>query len=348
MRLALALALAVAPSAAFGFAHTGTTSWTRPIGLSVSLETAIGVGTFVSSEYADDPYYGSSLSLDPSYALDEELTLSLHLGFAYEWTYLVTPCRAATGPRPAGAPAQDCSDTGDPNGRRFDLDDVSLSLSHAGLELPLELTLDGRASVALPTSRGSRAATNVLTAGLGVGLRRSFELFTPSIGLSFSKYFPIDDAPLAEMGDTDVPIGRCRDPLKTSCLLLSGFVPSWRLGVELGVGFELGNGFDASISFGYAYTAKFGRAPDAASSPRLDADGQRIVTGVGASDTTSGGLELGFTPEATGEAWRFALGVSSSQPARTEDGRALRFPFFDFISPANNYSAWYLSVSWTP
>jgi hypothetical protein len=40
-----------------------------------------------------------------------------------------------------------------------------------------------------------------------------------------------------------------------------------------------------------------------------------------------------------------STGLSSLQPALTADSSSLRFPFFDFISPSNNYTKWYLTAT---
>lgn len=319
--------------------------WWAPLGLSVSLDASVGTGTFVASRFADDPYYASTLSVSPSWALTEDLTASASLGLSYEWTALVTPCHPASGPRPAGAPAEDCSDTADPNGRRADLDDLTLALAHRELYALEGFVLGARTSIALPTSRASRAASVVATWGLGATISRPVGPVTPSLSLGFAKYFALDDAPLADAdtGEGQLPIGRCRNGRTTACVLLSGFVPSWRAGLDLSVEVELPAGFDVSLAVGYSYTANHGRAPDAARSTRRDADGTPVVDGTGAFDGTSGSIELGY---AVTEQLRVALGVASAQPALTADNSALRFPFFDFLSPANNFSAWYAAVSW--
>lgn len=319
--------------------------WWVPLGLSVSLDASVGTGTFVASRYADDPYYASTLTVSPSWALTEDLTASASLGLSYEWTALVTPCHPASGPRPAGAPAEDCSDTADPNGRRADLDDLTLSLAHRELYALEGFVLGAGTSVALPTSRASRAASLVLSWGLGATISRPIGPVTPSLSLGLRKYFALDDAPLADAdtGEGQLPIGRCRNGRTTACLLLSGFVPSWRLGLDLSVEVELPAGFDVSLGLGYSYTANHSRPPDAARSPRRDAAGTPVVDGVGEFDGTSGSIELGFTVT---EQLRVGLGVASAQPALTADNSAVRFPFFDFLSPANNYSAWYAAVSW--
>lgn len=316
-----------------------------PVTVAVGFDASVGSGTFAGSRFVDDPYYASTLSLEVSRELVEDVTLSLGLALTFEWTGLVTPCHEASGPRPPGAPAQDCSGSNDPNGRIADFDDLALSLSHAHLYQLAGFVLSGRATVAAPTSRASRAATNVLTLGGGLGISRPIGRFTPSVSAGLSKYFATDDAPLAaaDSGEGGIPLGRCRQVGSTACLLLAGFVPSWRFGVDLAVAVELPGAFDATVSVGYAYTGNHGRAVDARSSTRTDANGELIVDGDGAFDSTSGVVELGY---AVDDGMRVALGLASSQPARTADNGGLRFPFYDFVSPANNYSAWYAAVSW--
>ena len=39
-----------------------------------------------------------------------------------------------------------------------------------------------------------------------------------------------------------------------------------------------------------------------------------------------------------------SLSLSSAQPAWTFDGKSLRFPFWDFISPNNNFSSFGVSL----
>jgi long-subunit fatty acid transport protein len=97
------------------------------------------------------------------------------------------------------------------------------------------------------------------------------------------------------------------------------------------------------VKLGYAYSRKFGSSGDAFSSTRTDADGDRIATGVNEDDTTSGSIEVAY---AFDDHWSLAGGIASSQPAKTAGGKSLRFPFFDFISPANNYTGYYLYLSY--
>lgn len=322
-------------------------AWWSAIGGSASLESVVGIGTFVSGNKNDDPYYSSTLSLAPSWKMDEDSALSLALSLTYEWTYLITPCHPASGPRPTGAPAEDCSDTADPNGRRGDIDDLTLGYSHGKIIELFGVRLTGDASLAFPTSRGSRAARNLFTLGGGLGLSRALGPVTPSLSWGFAKFFPRTnadsrDAIAAVQGD--IPIGQCPSFRNTNCILLSGFVPTWRtsIGVSVAADIVWVDGLSVSTSFSYAYSRRHGTGGDALSSTKTDADGKPIVDGVNESDTTSGTIEISY---AILDELSVSGGVSSAQPAKSARGN-IRFPFFDFISPANNYTGFYVSLAY--
>jgi hypothetical protein len=321
--------------------------WWAPIGVDLGLDTTVGIGTFVASEKADDPYWSSTISLAPSWKFDEHLAASLSLSLTYEWTYLVTPCRPASGPRPEGAPALDCSDASG-TGRRTDFEDLSLEIGHDRLVELEGLKLDGGAAIRLPTSRDSQAAGNLFTLSGALGISRAFGPVTPSFTVRFAKFFPKSASPAldAEESYGDPPIGRCASFRQTDCIFLVGFVPTWRTGFDLGLSAEIPwvEGLSISMELGYRYTKKHGRDTDALSSTRTDATGRPVVDGTNEADTTSGTIELGY---AFAEKWSARLGVSSVQPAKTEDGGGLRFPFYDFISPANNYTGWYLGLGYS-
>jgi hypothetical protein len=324
------------------------TSTATGFGASVTLDAAAGAGSFVAYDKADDPYWASAISLDASWSLDQHLTIAAAASLSWEWTFLVTSCTDATGPRPAGAPARDCSDTNDPNGRRTDLSDIDLQLAYDDLYTFGPLSFSARTSLALPTSRDSRATDNLFTFGLGGRAKLALDPFSAGLGLSFHKLFPTAEASVLEAVEAEarerggVSVIRCASFRRDTCLLLSGFVPSWRSAIDLEAGFEFPwiEGLSASIGAGYQYSRRYGREPDRHTSPKVDEDGTRIADGINEGDTTSGSIELAYQLD---DRLSFAFGVTSQQPARTADNKSLRFPFYDFISPAQNFSAWYLS-----
>lgn len=323
----------------------GVVPWWAPLSVGAELGFAVGSGTFVSSRFADDPYWSSSIGVSSKWSLGDARSLSIDLEASYEFTYLVTPCRAASSSRPAGAPALDCSDAND-YGRRGQFEDIDLSYSDDELLLFDVFTLGGRAGISLPTGYGSIAARNLFTLRGGLVFSAEFDFFKPSIGLGFSKFFPTREGRALNAEDLpdDLPIGRCASFRQTDCVLLAGFVPSWRAGFDAGAEVQLSEQVSLGVGFGYRYSRSFGRAPDAATSPRRDSFGNIIADGVSSSDTTSGDISLTYSID---DAWSATFGLSSAQPAKTADNQALRFPFYDFISPGNNYSAWYLSLSYS-
>jgi hypothetical protein len=327
---------------------------TSSVGGSISLDASVGAGTFVAYDKADDPLYASTLTIEPTWSFEQYWTAAISVAVGYEWTYLVTSCDPASGPRAAGAPSRDCSDTNDANGRRASLSDIELSLTRDEIYRLELFSVRARGSVALPTSRESRHTDNVLT--LGAGITAGFDLseWAPvsfDLGFSINKFFPTAQAAQLEEAEAEaiarggVPVIRCATS-RNSCILLSGFVPTWRTGIDLTAKVDAPwvEGLSATVSFGYQYSRRFGRDPDGSSSTKTDLSGSPVVDGTSDDDTTSGLIELGY---AIDENVSVSLGVASQQPAKTADGKRYRFPFYDFISPGNNYSAWYVSGSFS-
>lgn len=325
----------------------GDRPWWAALGGRIALDNFVGTGTFVPHRHADNPYYASMLTLQPSWALSKELHLGLFYAFIYEWTNLVTPCHAPSGPRAAGAPAEDCSDTEDPSRRRHDQFDLELSLSHSSLFAEGPFNVSGWAGVAVPTSRYSFEMGNLFTLGGGGSADLVFGPLSLYLAGSIRKFFPTAEARVLTAAEVEaqaaggVPIGRCAAFRQDACVVLGGFAPSWRGTIIAGATVQIPwiEGLSATVSAGYIYDRRFGRSPDAFTSTRTDADGRAVVNGVNESDLSRGLIDLTYHVDAH---FSVSAGVFSFQPARTADGKGLRFPFFDFISPAQNYTAWYL------
>jgi hypothetical protein len=332
---------------------TAAVSATSPAGpwsalsVDVALESSVGIGTFVADVHADAPYYASTLSLSPAWAVLDTLSVGLDLSATYEWTRWVTPCRPKSGPRTTGAPQEDCSDTDEANGRRWDLGDVGLWLSKDGLYALGGVELSGSTSIGLPLSRASRATGLAFSWGAGLSASRALGPVTLGLGLRWRKMFPLRAAnalDAADVEDARIPITRCASFRRTDCVLLTGFVASWRGAADLSARVRIVDGLSAGASIGYAYTRSFGTGGDARSAVRTDVDGRVVVDGVNEFDSTSGSVDVRWAPR---DDLALSLGLASVQPARTADGKALRFPFWDLVSPANNFSALYLEVRYS-
>lgn len=340
----LLLTIGVSPAA------KTSTHAASPFAASASIDFSVGSGSFVAYDKADDPLYTSTLTLAPGWSFAEHMKIGAQLALTYEWTNLVTACSAASGPRPAGGPQEDCSDTNDANGRRLSLSDLTFSFAHDQVYALDPIIFAASASLALPTSRESRATNNVLTIGGNAGASIELEMFKIGLGFGLRKFFPTAEASVLDAVEAEarqrggVPVIRCASFRRESCLLLTGFVPSWRVAIDADATIEAPwvEGLSATIAFGYQYSRRYGRALDAFSSMKTDAGGRIIVDGTNEDDSTSGTIEVAYELD---DRLSFALGVTSQQPAKTADGKSLRFPFYDFISPASNFSAWYLSAT---
>jgi hypothetical protein len=329
-------------------AEVAATPWWAPLGGRVVLDNVVGVGTFVPGRNTDNPYYASALTLTPSWALSESLSLNLYSLLTYEWTYLATPCHPASGPRASGAPKQDCSDADGSDGNRFDQEDLQVGLQHSRLLELGPVIMGAQGLVALPTSRISRFTGNLFTLGAQGSANATFGPVAFYFNLSLRKFFPSATAAVLEQAEVDakrgdgLAIGNCASFRQSSCLLLSGYVPTWRIGSDLTASItppplpEL----TISVTFGYYYTRRYGGPDDGLRAVTTDDEGAPIADGVNADDLTLGAIDLSYWLD---DHFAVSLGTFSLQPARTADGKALRFPFYDFISPANNFTTWYLS-----
>jgi hypothetical protein len=314
--------------------------WYERFGGDASLDTFVGIGTFVRDRHADDPYWASTLTLSPSFEIIEDLTVGLFFSLTYEWTHLVAPCHPASGPRPEGAPQEDCSDTNDPNGQRFDLLDLILSVKHAKIVEVGPFSWSATGKIAFPTSRTSRHANNILSLGAKTGLALDLKPFSLGTTFELYKHFPTAKAAVLDAIEADnggaPPIGRCASFRETSCVALQGFVANYNLKADLEVGFDFPwiEGLSTSISIAYLYARRFGRAPDEFTS--------LYSNGINHEDSTIGTFDLSYE---LADHYTFSFGIFSWQPARTADGKKPRFPFYDFISPANNYTTWYTTFT---
>jgi hypothetical protein len=117
-------------------------------------------------------------------------------------------------------------------------------------------------------------------------------------------------------------------------LFYNGF-KNWSIGSALGL--NLGwNLYDAPLD----YKTPIWRSVDGMSDTSADAatsNGGRNYT-----MSTSGGLSATYTIKNM----YLTLGTSSGQSLWTADGNGYRFPFWDFISPANNLSSVYVDTTW--
>lgn len=299
------------------------TGWKEKFrGSSASFSSSVGTGTFVADEFADSPYLDTSLSFSVRYKLAPKHSLNAGWGLTYE---LSTPDNA--------------------EGRRFTPNNTTLGYSYSYGPLLAKINLSASARVALPTSYESQYNGTIFNLTVGPNLSRSFlkDKLTLALTSRFTKYVPNSPNRGLRNGDPNTGTGKTQTgetPNYASAYCREG--ANFCSGGSLNANYSFYN----SLSLSYSFTEKLSASLSAGvtnvfkySVPEVNSDPNLPLTG--RSDTTEGGLSVGYqlTP-------RYSLsgGFSSSMPALTDDQTSIRFPIYDFTSPANNYTSWFASL----
>lgn len=285
-----------------------------------SLSLYMGAGTLVLDAYSNNPYLSQELFLRPRFWLGKTQNLQLLWLMECEYT------------------APD-----DPAGRYCNWSDVGLSYQHVNLwqDPWLEGRLLGSAHVWLPASLQSQQNHTLvnLRASLSYIASLAKKRLQLIYGLSLQKYLParrVRGFRGPEFDVTGMPLCLARSSAGTDGACGSGgpMNDNWLLVNSLGLQWYFHDTLWLALSLSIWNYFRF--AVD-----EVGADPDLPLTG--RSDFTWGLIELGYQ-------WRphvvFGVGLSSRQPALTADGDAIRFPFWDFVSPANNYSKFYLTATW--
>lgn len=284
-----------------------------------ALSTYMGSGTFVLDNYSNNPFVSQELLLRPRLWVGEQQNLQLLWLLECEYT------------EPDGQTGHRCSPS-----------DMRLSYHHINLwqDPWIEGRLMGSLQVWLPTSYESQSSSTVMNLRasllyLATVLAARLQL---SWGFSLQKYLPSDKvrSPRDDSsGGTGIPVclsrpgageGACGSggPLNDNWLLINALGAQWYFQPNLWLSLSL------SIWNFFRYSVD-----------ELGSDSE--LPAAGRADLTWGTLELGYQ-------WRrhyvFAFGLTSRQPALTADGKAPRFPFWDFVSPSNNFSRFYATATW--
>jgi hypothetical protein len=286
----------------------------------VSLSTSIGSGTFVLDDYSNDPYVSQEIFLRPRFWLTKNQNVQLLWLMECEYT----------------AP-------NDPAGRHCNWSDLRLSYHHVDIwrDPWLQGRLMGSAQIWLPASLSSQNNHTVMNLRgsllyLALLADKRLQLI---YGFSLQKYLPTRKARGfrgEQFDETGTPLCFARSSAGTDGACGSGgpMNDNWLVVNSLGLQWFFSDKIWLSVSLAIWNYVRF-------SVDELGSDPEFPRTGRG--DFTSGGIELGYQ-------WRkhlvFGAGLTSRQPALTADGDWPRFPFWDFSSPANNYSRVYLTATW--
>jgi hypothetical protein len=299
-----------------------------PLHINLSLTESVGSGTFVVSPW--NPTVASTLTLTPIVAW-QGFTFLLNQSFGLEHTSSDT----TTSPQ---VEISDLSMLG--RYMRWSLaDGAILLLPTVGYQVPLSMF--SRETGSLGTGIGGlRAILNLGEYGISLysATNAGFSFLVPSLAHRFrlQKALPVNDRVLGAI--TPVTCNP-RNQLELSNYGCSdGQLPAqWRWGTGVGgawFGFDGAVSVNVDLNYGQSFSVFLG--PDDAR--KADA----AVAGLVPRQTTSGNISVSLIPLP----WLFfTLGANSFQGAWTADGKTIRFPFWDFVSPYNNFSQIYLDTT---
>lgn len=296
----------------------------------LSLSNEVGSGTFVENDYSDDPYFGQSLSISPKYQLVDKVSASASWSLGWELTM-----------------------PGNSTGRRYTPSDVSLKLSHSSLYRDSRysgVNLTGSVGAIVPTSYEARFNHTITNLTFTPGLSRAFigDKLSLSYSFSFTKYLPSAEGKgfspdPAEQAQSEDDFGNLIVPCRegSSCAVAGGLNNNYGVKNSFSISYAWTEKLSTSISAGISNTFKYEVNDSPYGDPVLYDDDVEPRSR-GRSDTTSGSVDASYQ---VNDIFSVSVGAASSQSALEEDRDGLRFPWWDFKSPAKNYSQIYASVS---
>jgi hypothetical protein len=286
-----------------------------------SLTHNLGTGTFIRDSYSDNPYVSQELLFYPRFKLRPNMDVRL---------YWVLECELTAPDNPTG---RHCSPS-----------DLRLSYHHT--KLWTDPWIDGRVmgsfQVWLPSSYESRFNNTVMNLrAAGTYFVRFFKgKLEAAYSFAMQKYLPYRKtrgytAGDEGTGDDGLPLYTVRSSAGEDASAGSGgamndnmlFINQFHLALNFLEKFQVSMNL---LIYNYL---RFG-VPDEFSDPHL--------LGTGRADWTWGIIEASYQPLSY---LVVALGISSLQPALTADAKNVRFPFYDFVSPHENYTKWYLAAT---
>ncbi len=303
-----------------------------PLGAWIGLTQSVGSGTFVVNPF--NPTTSTTLSMTPFIRYKGwQILVSQSMGV--EWT---------ASDNTTYANQIELSDTniGVRNLSALKLEDAKISFwPSVGYSVPLSLA--SRQSGSLGTLTGGFRGNYGGLADYGLtlfgGVNGGYNLLVPSLANSFAGS---DVKPLNDRHQGAVAVVSCniRNPQELSNYACSdGGLPAiGRWGASVGAWWYYlldGNlGFSANFGYTQSYSIKPG--------PDDEFKAKDAVAGVVPRQGTSSDISMTYIP--VGWLW-LTVGASSSQPFLTSDGKGMRFPLWDFVSPYNNFSSMYLDAT---
>lgn len=293
-----------------------------PLSGSVTLENAVGIGSFVENPDTGTmktPYYALLLTLQGSWAISDEIALRGRFDLEKEIT---SSYKTTTTTRHQIKPA-----------------DLFVDIHDSNLFTERWLTglkLEGDLRMYFPTSPESRYATRLLGLSGRLGLTRKLGGFELLVGSRYIRFLDRETHPVVADYE-DHPADRpCAGGLGLDGGMVCGGMSNAHTTFihDFNIGYEFTRQLSATVTLLVYNRFSYASEPDELSSPYATGENQR--------DATWGIVDLSY--ELTD--WlTYSLGISSYQSAKTEDGQRLRFPFWDLESRAENNTTLYMDIT---
>lgn len=298
--------------------------------LSIDLDHWLGTGTFVNSAYYS--YLSGNLIFSPSYGFTlfgKKLMASGFTRVGLEYT------------RPDNE-----------TGRRVSWMDLAASLRAPAIyKIPVVgVSVSPGIGYTMPITMESWSANSYGSISASVGLsRKFFEKLGLRYGISAGKAlwgrsFSGISARAADNRDAQGNrIFLCR-AADTYCAV-AGNNSDYLLINSLGADYQITEKWSASLGWMLRSTWRAAAAstPDQFTPQAVDSNGNPVArSGDGRSDLEVGTIGVAY---AINDMFSLSAGVATFAPPKTNDNKAFRFPFFDFIGPADNNTTFSLGVS---
>jgi len=306
--------------------------------VALSLNTSLGVGTFVKNFYASNPSVTQLMTAEFGYSFalpaDYKLNLSVRQFATWEFTKVDNN-----------------------SGHYFDLYDTGLGLGTKLVTIPgAGIDVTTSLGVSLPISATSRHAGLIMGLSGSIGLKRAFKWevrpnwhmgLIASYGFLAKKNFhksivtvqQNQDVPTGAGTKTPTLLTRADDPIVNGGLSAGYALTSHTISNSFNLTYSphdiVALTFTYSIANGFKYPL-VNKVDDLTS--------QFAKVGPGRFDEERGIIDL--TVDVT-DYLSLSAGIFTAQPPFAPDNKTRYFPFFNAASAANNYTSFYLAVGGT-
>ncbi|MFZ5472177.1 MAG: hypothetical protein ACOZIN_22325 [Myxococcota bacterium] len=299
----------------------------KPFRMSVALDHSVGQGTFVNSDYYAQ--VGGALVVGPSYSFKvRDYKLSASARASLSWEYSLPD---------------------NLNGRRIDYSDIRLGLKAPGLftEKVTDISLGASFGALIPIHPKTWQASTITTLSANVDLSKKVNKFKFGLSLGMGRGIHGNAQKLVSHSDARDEQGNllllCRTD-EEFCGTL-GTNTAWSLSSNLSASYQANDklsfsaGFRLGTSFKYAIVSEV----DEFTPKAVDSNGNPVATtGMARSDNMIGSLGASY---AVNDVFEVSAGMQTEGPPKTMDNKNFRFPWFDFVSGADNLTAYSVAVT---